>query len=195
MHDLTAAARQIESLLPGVADERLDAPTPCRGYRVGDLLDHLMGLTVAFRATAQKAPMPPGESPPGEGSAAHLDPRWRELLPERLDALAAAWRDPAAWTGESCAGGVTAPAEVLGGVAAAELVLHGWDLARATDQPFAADPDAVAATLGFTAVISAPGMEEARGSAFAAPVAVPDDASDLERALAQSGRDPRPGPA
>ncbi|HVL84029.1 MAG TPA: TIGR03086 family metal-binding protein [Pseudonocardia sp.] len=189
MHDLEPPARELATLVKGVSDEQLDAPTPCATYTVGDLLDHLMALAVAFRHTADKTPMPPGESAPGEGSVAHLDPAWREELPRRLDALVAAWRDPDAWTGESVAGGVTAPAHVLGTVTVAELVLHGWDLARGTDQPFRADPAAVEAAGMFTAMIAAPGMEEARGSAFGPPVAVAD-AYGLERVLAQSGRDP-----
>ncbi|MFP5405481.1 MAG: phosphoenolpyruvate--protein phosphotransferase, partial [Gammaproteobacteria bacterium] len=43
-------------------------------------------------------------------AAANLDPKWRVVLPERLDALAAAWRDPAATEGTTSAGGVEMPA-------------------------------------------------------------------------------------
>lgn len=190
VHDLHPPARELATLLKGIRDPDLAAPTPCATYTVADLLDHVMALAVAFRHTAEKSPMPPGESPPGEGSAAHLDPAWRDVLPSRLDALATAWEDPAAWAGESEAGGVRAPAEVLGTVAAAELVLHGWDLARGTGQPFPAAPAAVEAALAFLSMLSAPGMEESRGGAFGPVVAVPDGAPALDRALGLSGRDP-----
>lgn len=44
--------------------------------------------------------------------------------------MAGAWKDPAAWTGMTRAGGVDLPGEIAAAVAADELVLHGWDLAR-----------------------------------------------------------------
>lgn len=190
MYDLQPAAAQLATLAEGIADDDLGAPTPCPGYSVGDLLDHVMALAVAFRHTAQKSAMPAGESPPGAGSAAHLDPRWRELLPQRLEALAAAWRDPAAWTGTTEAGGFTGPAEVMGLAAVDELVVHGWDLARATRQPFACDPASEQACLAFTSMISAPGMEESRAPGFGPVVAVAGDATPFERVLGMSGRDP-----
>ena len=75
-------------------------------------------------------------SPPGGASADHLDPDWRRVLPQRLDELAEAWRDPAAWQGMTEAGGLEMPGEVTGAVATNELLIHGWDLARATGQPY-----------------------------------------------------------
>ncbi|MBP0661776.1 TIGR03086 family protein, partial [Mycobacterium tuberculosis] len=53
-----------------------------------------------------------------------------------LKALAAAWQEPAAWDGRTEAGGVTDDAVALAVVALDEVVVHGWDLARATGQPF-----------------------------------------------------------
>ena len=39
----------------------------------------------------------------------------------------------------SRAGGVDFPGEVAGMVALTEVVVHGWDLARATGQPYGID--------------------------------------------------------
>lgn len=146
--DLGPAARQLEKLLSGVTDDQLAARTPCEAYTVGDLLDHLMGLTIAFRNAATKSTgstgggddAPASTSGPGEVSAANLPPDWRSRLSSQLEELVAAWKDPAAWEGITEAGGVTMPAEVMGVVAVDELVLHGWDLARGTGQPFECDP-------------------------------------------------------
>ncbi len=41
------------------------------------------------------------------------------------------------------AGGIDLPGEVAGAVAADELVIHGWDLARATGRPYDPDPAAL----------------------------------------------------
>lgn len=198
MFDLDPAARQVKTLVAGVRDDQLSAPTPCPAYTVGDLLDHFMGLTLAFRYAATKSTPPqPSEvaeatvpSRPGTASAAHLDPAWRDRLPVQLDELVAVWRDPSAWQGEAEAGGVTMSAEVMGTVAVNELVLHGWDLARGTGQPFECDPGSADASLRFTSMMSTPGEEAGREGLFGPVVAAPPDAPALERTLGFSGRDP-----
>jgi hypothetical protein len=42
-------------VLDGVTDDHLDGPTPCPGYSVGALLDHVCGLTLAFTWAAEKS--------------------------------------------------------------------------------------------------------------------------------------------
>jgi uncharacterized protein (TIGR03086 family) len=181
--DLEAAARRVAQLVDGLPDSALDAPTPA-DIPVGALLDHFVGLTEAFRAAAAKEPDP---GPPPEASADHLDPDWRTELPRRLDALVVAWRDPAAAEGTTSAGGVEMPAPEVAVVALDELVLHGWDLARATGQPYDPDPADVAAVLAFTESFGSP---EGTPGLFGPAVPVPADASDFDRALGFSGRDP-----
>lgn len=193
MLDLDPPARQLTRLLTGVTDDLLTASTPCAGYIVGDLLDHLMGLTVAFRDAATKSAGASG--PPPTPSAAHLDPQWRALLPRQLEDLAAAWRDPGAWEGMTEAGGVTLPAEVMGSVAVDELVLHGWDLARGTGQPYEPDPASAEVCFEFTQAMSTPGEEAGREGLFGPVVGVPADAPMFDRALGFSGRDPSWTPA
>ena len=119
--DLGPAAEQVKTLVAGVTDDQLSAPTPCEGTPVAAMLDHFVGLTAAFRDAAMKS-IPPGGSPQPAASASHLDPDWRRLLPQQLDDLVAAWKEPAAWEGMTEAGGVTMPAAVMGKVAVDELV-------------------------------------------------------------------------
>jgi len=80
----------------------------------------------------------------------------RGRLPTQLDELVAARRAPEAWEGEAEAGGVTMLAHVMGKVAANELVVHGWDLVRATQQPFDSDPASLQASFEFTSMMSVP---------------------------------------
>jgi uncharacterized protein (TIGR03086 family) len=149
--DLDPAAREVARLLDGVTDDQLAGPTPCADTTVAALLDHLLGLSQAFTWAAHKSTKTQAEgSAPGPPTAEGLDPNWRTLLAERLGELAQAWRDPMAWTGMAAAGGVSMPAEQMGVVALDELVLHGWDLARATGQQFTCDPASTAAVLAFT---------------------------------------------
>jgi uncharacterized protein (TIGR03086 family) len=181
--DLEPAARRVVALLDGVPDPDLTAPTPCADTPVGRLLDHLMGLSEGLRASAAKEPDQGGP----QSSAANLDPDWRTALPKRLDALVAAWREPAAAEGMTSAGGVEMPAVEIAAVTLNELVMHGWDLARATGQPY--DPDAadVAAILPF---LEATSSAEGVPGLFGPAVAVPDDAPAFDRALGLSGRHP-----
>jgi uncharacterized protein (TIGR03086 family) len=198
MLDLDPAARDVARLLEGVTDDQLTGPTPCPDYPVAALIDHLMGLSLAFTWAARKTAAtggPGDESGPGRATAEHLHPDWRTLLPPRLGELAEAWRDPTAWEGTAEAGGVRMPAEVMGAVALDELVLHGWDLARATGQPYGCDPASTAAVLAFTSASAQPESAAAREGLFGPVVDVPDDAPAFDRALGFAGRDPGWTPA
>ena len=53
--DLTPAGVQFSTLIEVVRDAALGHLTPCREYCVGDLLDHIAGITVAFGGAAVKA--------------------------------------------------------------------------------------------------------------------------------------------
>ncbi|MFJ2420052.1 TIGR03086 family metal-binding protein [Streptomyces brevispora] len=185
--DLEPAARQIIGLLDAVDDTWLSAPTPCPGVTVSALLAHIGGLAGSFRAAAHKEPGPTTDTAPAVTEMV-LDDDWRGTLPVALDAMVTAWRSPDALQGLSRAGSVDLPGEVAGMVALNELVLHGWDLARATGQPFRAEDAHLHSTLG---LLAAMGDSPPAGAPFGPPVPVPDDAPLLDRAVARSGR--RPG--
>ncbi|MER7457939.1 TIGR03086 family metal-binding protein [Micromonospora sp. NPDC126480] len=179
------AAGSLKTLLHGVTDDQLTRPTPCASWTVADLLDHLMGVTVAFRTAAEKGP---DAAPAGPGDPGELDPQWRSRLPVRLDELVAAWGEPAAWTGETSAGGVVLPAEVMGVVALNELVVHGWDLASATGQPYDVD-DRTVETIH--RLVSQQASSDGTPGLFGPSIALPAGAPLLDRVLGLTGRDPR----
>jgi uncharacterized protein (TIGR03086 family) len=188
--DLRPAARQLAALLDGVGEDRFDAPTPCPDYRVRDLLQHLMGLTLAFRDAGRKDLGPGTSVAPDAPDAPRpaLDGDWRERLRAQAAEMADAWRAPEAWEGDTQAGGVTFPAAIAGRVALDELVMHGWDLARATGQPFTCDDASAEVCI---ALLSQDADEASRaGTGFGPVVPVPAGASALERAVGLSGRDP-----
>ncbi|WP_030733250.1 TIGR03086 family metal-binding protein [Streptomyces sp. NRRL S-237] len=185
--DLGPQVRVVARLAAAVPDARLADRTPCPAYTVGDLLGHLAGLAVAFRDAARKDLGVTTDTAPGPIVPA-LPVRWREELPEVLGELAEAWQDPAAWTGTTRAGGVDLPGAVAGAVAADELVVHGWDLARATGQDYAPDPAALRASHAFLLAAAAQG--DRGGGIFGPVVPVRDDAPLLDRAVGLSGRDP-----
>ncbi|MET0425179.1 MAG: TIGR03086 family metal-binding protein [Actinoplanes sp.] len=183
--DFDPPVRVLRSLLLGVDDEELLGPTPCPDWTVAALIDHLMGLSYAFTQAARKRSDVPGTSePPPQPSAEHLSRHWRSRLPVLLEDLATAWKDPAAWTGTSQAGGVTLPATALGAVAMNELILHGWDLAVATGQEYAADPRTLEVLIEFLAE----GPADGSPGLFGPRVPTDDEATLLEQTLALAGR-------
>ncbi|MCZ9352211.1 TIGR03086 family metal-binding protein [Streptomyces mutabilis] len=186
--DLGPQARVLARLAEGVSDARLADPTPCPDLAVRNLLGHLAGLAVDFRDAARKDLGVTTDTSP-EASVPDIGPGWREELPKVLGELAEAWRDPGAWTGMTRAGGIDLPGEVAGAVVADELVIHGWDLARATGQEYDPDPAALQASYG---LLAASAEETDRDEGMFGPVVpVPADAPLLDRAVGLSGRDPR----
>lgn len=189
MLDLGPAADRMATLLRRVVDDQLTARTPCPEYSLGDLLDHVDELALAFTAAARKdvgGITAQGPSP----DAARLGPDWRERIPARLDELAEAWRDPSAWEGMTRAGGIDLPGAVAGQVALTELVVHGWDLARASEQPFDCDPESLHSTLDYVAAM-ADEPQEARDGLFGPVVTVAEDAGAIERMIGLTGRNPQ----
>ncbi len=182
--DLGPATRTLARLVAAVPDDRLAGPTPCPAYTVADLCDHIGGLTVAFTAAARKQRLPGHGGPTADGSA--LEPGWRERIGDDLVELAAAWREPAAYEGTTMAGPVELPAPVAALVALDEVVVHAWDLARATGQELDPDATAVAACLGFMGQFEAPLQD----GPFGPPVPVPSDAPAMDRLAGRTGRDP-----
>ncbi|MFJ8543507.1 TIGR03086 family metal-binding protein [Streptomyces sp. NPDC093586] len=185
--DLGPQARIVARLAEGVSDAHLADATPCPDLAVRNLLGHLAGLAVAFRDAARKDLGPTTDTSP-DASVPDIGPGWREELPKALDELADAWRAPEAWTGTTRAGGVDLPGAVAGAVAADELVIHAWDLARATGQEYTPDPAALQVSHGFLAACA----EESGGNGgiFGPVVPVPADAPLLDRTVGLSGRDP-----
>src|SRR5918998_681743 len=108
--DFAPQTAEVARIVASVRDDQLGRPTPCPDMDVAALLDHLVGLTYAFRAAAEKAEGTGGPVP----DAANLAPDWRTRLPAQLAALAAAWRAPAAWDGMTTIAGMSMPAADVG---------------------------------------------------------------------------------
>jgi uncharacterized protein (TIGR03086 family) len=188
--DLDAPAADMARIAAAIRDDQLDDPTPCPDIDVRGMLGHVLGLSVGFRDGARKVNGPTTSTAPGP---VRLPEDWRTQLPHRLSELAAAWREPSAWQGEATVGGVTSTAAQMAAFGNNELIVHGWDLAVATGQPYSpAEPNLVAS---YQLASSIPDDPEARRGLFGPRVSVRDDASLLERTVAAAGRDPhwRPG--
>nr|WP_040751028.1 TIGR03086 family metal-binding protein [Nocardia transvalensis] len=184
MFDFEVAADGMGAVVAGIGDDQLGLVTPA-DISVRELLVHVVGLTEAFRQAATKEAV--GRSvPPEVGPDAVLVNDWRTRIPAQLKALVEAWREPGVWEGDTEAGGVAMPAVEMAVVALDEIVVHGWDLARATGQPFAPADKDVTVLMGMLSETPPEGVP----GLFGPRVDVPAEASPWDRALGLAGRDP-----
>lgn len=192
--DLGPAAQRLADLVSSITDDELGKPTPCPAYTLGDLVQHVGGLALAFTAAANKDITEYNDREPPPGNADRLDDGWRTRIPRDLANLGQAWRDPNAWDGMTRIAGSDSPGAVVGLVAADELVVHGWDVARATGQPYDPEPAVLEAAQRFLAMFASPDAPAGPDVGFGPSLPVPDDAPLLVRVLALAGRDPRWAP-
>jgi uncharacterized protein (TIGR03086 family) len=173
------AAGPAVAIYRGVAPDQLTAATPCPEYDVRALISHLLQWGPMLVGAGRRETVGPVPDRAGDG--------WLAVLEAQTADLVDAWSSPKAWQGTAPMGGPIA-APIVGGLALGELVLHGWDLARATDQ-IASWPDDVLACAYDAAAATA---EQGRSTgAYGPPVAVPPGASTMDRLLGLTGRVPQ----
>lgn len=191
---IDAATKRVAALVGAVPDDQLERRTPI-GRTVAELLDHVQSFSRAFAFAAAKVRNEMTAGPAPTPDASRLGDDWRDRIPQLLDALAAAWDEPAAWDGMTLVGGQEFPGEVAGVIALDEVVLHGWDLAVATGQPYDVPTQLLQALMPMLEHLAEPGMEAGRQGLFGPVVPVAADASPLHRVLGLAGRDPKWTPA
>lgn len=181
--DLTASVEATGSVLAAVRSQQLGLATPCEAWSVAELLQHLLGsLTGYGTAFGSVEPAPaPSAAPPATADEAAT--AYTAACTRLLDAVASA--DPADPVSIPLG---TLPAAVAVQLATVEVMVHGWDLACATAQPYECDSDVAERALEFTAV--ALGRLPADRSPFAQPVPVASSAPAVERLVALLGRNP-----
>ncbi|WP_030057093.1 MULTISPECIES: TIGR03086 family metal-binding protein [Streptomyces] len=178
-----SAAADVAATVP--AAQPLDAPTPCAEFDTRALINHWVLYTShGLEHRARRTELP--EELVARDFTAAAD--WRSAYAAQLERAVAAWAEPAAWEGEVDLGGSPVPAVGIARMLILELVLHGWDVARATGGRIEVDEE-LAGLVGEIATENAELYRQYAG--FAEPVALPDEASGWDRALAASGRDPR----
>lgn len=178
MIDLNPACDQMIELVLGVANEQLSGPTPCTEYTIGDLIDHVDLVAQGATALARGSEVP-------DTVYSHLEPDWQETLVQHLLALGEAWNEPAAWEGIGKVPGSDLSNTTWGKITLTELVVHGWDIAIATGQPFDLPEHTLQACFEHAAVFvpNAP-LPDLWGP----PIEVRPDAALLDRILAITGR-------
>jgi uncharacterized protein (TIGR03086 family) len=183
---MATAAAQTARAVTGAAEggTRKDHTTPCADWDLRTLLNHTI-LWTSYSAERRAYGESVAEDLMGKDFTA--DPGYAEAYQAQIAKAVAAWSDPEAWTRELGVMGNTTPAGDVAAMLIMEMVLHGWDVARATGQDYQCDETLARAVL---ATVEAQGDMFRQYQGFAAVVPVPDDAATFDRVLALSGRDP-----
>jgi uncharacterized protein (TIGR03086 family) len=165
---LIHALDQAGDVLDQVHADDLLGPTPCDGWSVSALIDHLVAAPVQFLARMKGEELEWSAVPP------HVAHSWGPEFRNHADDLVHAWHQlegdpptPAKWQ-------------------IAELAAHTWDLATAIGLPVdGLDPEVAETGLGFMRASLRP---EQRGQAFAPEQPAPPDAGPYAQLAAFAGR-------
>jgi uncharacterized protein (TIGR03086 family) len=180
-------ADEATRVIGGITPQQLDDPTPCPDWDVRALLNHMTGGADMFADGVRE----------GELS----DERLGELMgTDRIGTdpqaafAAAAGRALDAFGAPGATDKVvnmpfgTMPAGVALNIAIFDVAVHTWDLAKATGQSTALDPEVLEPALAVGTQMITP--EWRAGGMFGAEVTVPDDAPTQDRLAALAGRQP-----
>ncbi|MEV2256818.1 TIGR03086 family metal-binding protein [Streptomyces sp. NPDC050147] len=184
---LKAATAHAVPVVRAIPEDRLTAPTPCAEYDVKALVNHLLQVVVQFQALAAKQNADFSESP--DYVAESPGPDWRDRFADEAGKLVAAWAAPGA--DEGTTGAMDMPARTVGCMALLDLTVHAWDLARATGQEYEPAPESSGVVAALREAVAGLGPTARKMGVFGEPLPVPEGASELERLLAETGRDPR----
>ncbi|MBL1075866.1 TIGR03086 family protein [Nocardia sp. 2] len=180
------AAAPLLKIIRNITGDQLGNPTPCAEFDVRRLLNHLLFWGPSLEGAARKESVPPPAE--NEAEVDLLSGDWAAALESQLDRIATAWSAPAAWQGMTHMGSpMELPAPLIGGMVVGELMVHAWDLARATGQ----DPQWDADLLAYAYRETAATAEQGRQMGIYGPeVPVPETDPLLSRLVGVTGRDP-----
>ena len=182
---VAAALDQAGEILARVRPEQAALPTPCASWNVRDLVEHIVdeihqfALVTAGGTRGKTLPLTTGD--------------WPAAYREQADALLAAWRSPGAFDRTIVFPFAEMPAAWTIDQQVSELVIHAWDLAKATGQPTELDRALGEHVLAWSAGVLTAEVRgsESDGMHIGPEVSVGADASVYDRLAALGGRDPR----
>lgn len=181
--ELARALDATDRVIAGIGDDQWHSATPCSDWDACDLARHLVLGNRIFAAMLSGEPPPASDAQP---ETAQLEGDVRAAFRTSAEQLLTAFRRPGALDQT-----VTLPIGPVPGAAAlhiriTEVLVHGWDLARATGQRGYFPEDLAERALEFTREKLKELPAERRP--FAPPQPVPEDARAIERLAAYLGR-------
>jgi uncharacterized protein (TIGR03086 family) len=166
----------LNTLVAPLDGSQLDAPTPCANFAVRNILEHMIGGATMFAAAFR------GEAPAAPGAATDVV----AAFPGAMAELRSAVHSPGALERTIAAPFGDVPGETFARFVAMDGLVHGWDIATATGQPYDPPAGVVAEVDAFTRQALSDDMRN--GDTFAAAVDPPAGASALVQLVAFTGR-------
>jgi uncharacterized protein (TIGR03086 family) len=176
-------AAAIRDLIANTSPDQMDNATPCAKWTVRDLVNHMVGGGAMFGAALKGDPVEMDLAGPmpdllGDDPTAAWDGAV-QTFSEGVDSPGALERDIVLPFG-------TFPGSVVLELAKFDLLVHAWDLAKATDQAFEPPPDVVEPAIGAAQMIIQPPARD--GDTFKDEINPAADAAPIERLVAFTGR-------
>ena len=180
---LDRAVKTTHPVVAGISKDQLSGDTPCTEWTVRDLLNHLIGSYEAVASGAAGEVLDPNAT---DYTATDHVAAFEAAAERARDALSA----PGALEKKFAMPWGETPGQAVLGLTIADTAVHGWDLARATNQGIAIEDDVAETVYGMTTSMMEPRGKFPRGTSFAPPVEIPDDAPIQDKMLAYLGREP-----
>ena len=182
---LGRALDQAGTVLARARREDATKPTPCAGWDVRTLINHVVLDVERFTSTARDEQWTPHETDV-------IGDDWLEAYRRAANGLLAAWRTEGALERTMVLPTGEVPAAWSVGLQVADLAVHAWDIAKATGQSTALDPELGELALDWGRRNLKPEFRGDPGSdkSFGPEVTVPDDAPLYDRLAGFFGRDP-----
>jgi uncharacterized protein (TIGR03086 family) len=170
----------LDNVASGITANDLDAPTPCANFTVRGVLGHVIGGATQFAAAFR------GEAPPEVPADVADAPDVVARTGNALAGLMSAIRSPGALDRTVAAPFGEMPGDAFARFVVLDGLVHGWDLATATQQTYEPSDALVAEVDAFAHQAIAPAMRD--GDTFANAVEPPAGATSIERLAAFTGR-------
>jgi uncharacterized protein (TIGR03086 family) len=172
------AAATAGTVVDSVRADQYGDPTPCTEWTVRQLLNHLVGGNKMFTARLTGGP-------DVDRAADHVGPDHVASFHASVADLRTAFAADGALDGMYPGPFGEAPGHTLARMRVNELMVHAWDLARATGQSTDLDPELAAECLEDMRRL----QEAGRGAPMFAPAqAYPEDATVADQLAAIAGR-------
>jgi uncharacterized protein (TIGR03086 family) len=183
---MTDACAATERVVAGVTPAHYGRPTPCTEWDVRTLLNHVLGtLALGRDLLSDSPPRDPAMGPGGLPSADMVGDDPLDAYRTGVADLLAAAGDDLGRTHTTPLGEM--PGQVLVGFTTVDILVHGWDLARATGQDAPVDPSLAADVLAFAHQSV---TDDSRAPLIGPAVPVAADAPVMDRLAGYMGRRP-----
>jgi uncharacterized protein (TIGR03086 family) len=181
---LEQAVAQTRAIVANVSPDQYKLPTPCTEWNVRALLNHMLGAIVMWRG------LPTGDADMTALGEDHLGDDPLRAYDDITSATLAAWKQPGVVDGTVAFPGNALPGGFAARMLAGDVLIHGWDLARATGQTVDWDQQLAGDILEWQREADRTFPPDLRSRAFAPEVPCADDSEMMTQLVSFVGRQP-----